>query len=163
MSRMKHLVTPLIMILMVCASPAARGQTELQRFDRELEQSRRQITTPPSNAPPENRALIDYGAYASFNYLSLDDPNLKRHGLRQYDLYPYARLMLEGQELYLRGRLGYRDFNSGESFDGRGDEPIDPDLDRGFYRFDLRAWELAQAHREIGYNVILEGGRDLAY
>ena len=41
-------------------------------------------------------------------------------------------------EIFLRGRTGYQDFNDKDSFDGRGDEIIDPDFQRAYYRFDLR-------------------------
>src|SRR4051794_11070255 len=89
--------------------------------------------------PPGERVLFDYGAFLQFNYLSTDDPTGNNHTLREFDFIPYARLNLDGvQELFLRGRFGWRDFSKGDSFDGFGDEPVDGDLDRGYYRFDLQ-------------------------
>ena len=76
----------------------------------------------------------------------------------------YARVQLDGaNEFFLRARTGYRDFNPGDSFDGRGDEPIDPDLDRLYYRFDLNQYQTAYGHATSDFNVIFKGGRDLAY
>lgn len=51
---------------------------------------------------------------------------------------------------FLRGRFGYRDFNYGDSFDGRGDEPIDGDLDRGYYSFDTRRYNAAYNKKVLG-------------
>lgn len=151
--------------LIACfACSVALAQSEVQRFNRQLEQIRREETSAADNVPIEQRAMFDYGAIVGFNYFSLDDPTGKSHGLREFDFFPYARLNLDGaSEFYLRGRWGYHDWNSGESLDGRGDEPIDGDLDRGFYRFDLRAFESAYHHRDIGYDLSIKAGRDLAW
>jgi hypothetical protein len=87
---------------------------------------------------PGQRALIDGGAYVSAAYLALDDAIGNHRVLRQYDGTLYARVNLDGvHELFFRGIAGWRDFNDGDSFDGRGDERIDPDVERLFYRFDL--------------------------
>jgi hypothetical protein len=59
--------------------------------------------------------------------------------------------------------MGYRDFNDGDSFDGRGDEIIDPDVERGYYRFDLQRYRAAYGGAQVDYNVVFQGGRDLAY
>jgi hypothetical protein len=140
------------------------AQAELQRFDRQLEQIRREQTAVADNVPLEQRALFEYGAIFGFNYFSLDDPSGRSHGLRQFDVFPFARLNLDGaNEFYLRGRWGYRDWNRGESLDGRGDEPIDGDLDRGFYRFDYRAYQNVHRRRDPGFDFAVKGGRDLAY
>jgi hypothetical protein len=158
---MRKISLSVLLVLSTCLP--ARAQTELERFDRQLEQIRRDTTSLPSNVPAGQRALFDYGAFIGFNYFSIDDINGDSHGLRQYDFFPYMRLSLDGSEVYLRGRLGYRDWNSGQSLDGRGDQPIDPDLDRGYYRFDLRDYEFAREHRDIGYDIAIKAGRDLAY
>ena len=54
-------------------------------------------------------------------------------------------------EFFMRYRTGYRDFNQGDSFTGREKkkkkkpqgEPIDGDLDAGYYKFDLARYEAA--------------------
>jgi hypothetical protein len=132
---------------------------ELQRleYDRRLRANR--------DVPPGQRLLFDYGGYVTGNYLSLDDSEGDNHILREYDGIGYVRLNVDGaQELFLAGRIGYQDFNKGDSFSGRGDEPIDGDLYRGYYRFDLRRYQ--QAYGGEGspdFNVIAQVGRDLAY
>src|SRR4051812_13078926 len=107
---------------------------ELQRAARIQELQRLEVDTrmrANPDVPVGERALIDYGGYFTFNYLSLDDSQHDNHVLRQYDLVGYARVQFDGaNEFFLRARTGYRDFNDQDSFDGRGDEQIDPDLDR---------------------------------
>lgn len=132
---------------------------ELQRLelDRRLRANR--------DIPPGQRLLFDYGGYASANYLDLDDPAGDSHILRQYDGIGYFRLNVDGaQELFLSTRLGYQDFHRGDSFSGRGDEPIDGDIYRGYYRFDLRRYQQAYGGNPSGdFNLVAQAGRDLVY
>src|SRR5439155_10973531 len=100
----------------------------------------------------------------SFNYYSIDEANHDNHILRQYQLVGYLRVNLDAaQELYLRGRTGYRDFNDQDSFDKFGDEIIDPDLDRAFYKFDSAAWQRSRGQSISDLALRLEAGRDLVY
>ena len=55
-------------------------------------------------------------------------------------------------------RGGWRDFNGGDSFDGRGDERIDPELDRWYYKFDLQRHVAAYQGRQIDYNLVVKAG-----
>jgi len=152
--------------IVAIAAASASAQQNAERFERTLEQIQRDSAIRRADAIPlEQRALFDYGAYLSLGYFSIDDRNHDNHILRQYELFPYARLSLDGaQEFFFRGRLGYRDFNDRDSFDGRGDAVIDPDLDRGYYRFDLsRAQTSGRGAPSPDYNIVFEAGRDLAY
>jgi len=146
-------------------APSAWAQSSLERFDRQLEQIRRDTDARAlADVPANQRALIDYGAFVNFNYFSIDDSALDNHILRQYELIGYARLNLDAaQEIYLRGRIGWQDFNPGDSFDGRGDEAIDGDLDRGFYRFDSQGYQRSRGQEVSDVGVRLEAGRDLVY
>ncbi len=116
------------------------------------------------DVPPGQRLLIDYGGFASFNYFSIDDNVHNNHGLRQYELVAYTRINLDGaQELFLRGRADYDDYNPGDSFDGFGSRLINPDLDRGYYRFDLQKAQAAYGGGPGPLKLVVEAGRDLAY
>lgn len=132
---------------------------ELQRLelDRRLRANR--------DIPPGQRLLFDYGGYVTANYLSLDDLELDNHVLREYDGIGYARLNVDGaQELFLAGRIGYQDFHRGDSFSGRGDEPVDGDVYRGYYRFDLRRYQQAYGgNPSPNFNLVAQAGRDLVY
>jgi hypothetical protein len=171
MTRVKQRpIRPLRLAVLLCliAAPAAmtRAQESLQRFERQLEQIRRDTVLQINPAVPiDQRALLDYGGYLSFGYLSVDDNRNENHILRQYELIGYVRANLDGaNEVFIRGRAGYRDFNDRDSFDGRGDELIDPDLDRAYYRFDLARYNAAYHGQSAGdFNFVFQGGRDLVY
>jgi hypothetical protein len=149
------------------AAQAQRGE-QLQRQARinelqRLELDRRLRANP--DIPPGQRMLFDYGGYGTVNYLSLDDPESANHVLREYTGIGYGRLNIDGaQELFLSGIIGYRDFHHGDSFSGRGDEPIDGDLYRGYYRVDLRRFQQAYGgNPQNDFNLVLQAGRDLVY
>jgi len=149
------------------AGPVARGD-QLQRENRirtlrELEFDQRLRAN--EAVPPGQRVLVDYGAYVTLNYLTLQDAEADEHILREYDGYAYARVNFDGaQEIFVRGRIGWQDFHHGDSFSGRGDEAVDGDLDRGYYRFDLRRYQQAYgAGGDPDFNFTGEVGRDLVY
>jgi hypothetical protein len=141
----------------------AHGQADLQRFNRQLEQIQRDTRLQANqDLSLDERVFIDYGGYATFGYLSVDDNVNQQHVLRQYEGIAYARINFDNaHEFFLRARGGWRDFNDGDSFDGRGDERIDPELDRWYYRFDLQRHQAAYYGKQIDYNLIITGGRDL--
>jgi hypothetical protein len=173
--------TPLFCLLFVAAvatsawgqaAPGGAGAERLQREARLRELERYELDTryrANEAIPPGQRTLIDFGAFLQGNYLTLDDAIHNNHGLRQADFVPYLRMNFDGaQEVFLRGRIGYRDFNTGDSFDGRGDQPVDGDLDRGYYRFDLKRYNASYGSDFLGtkkgnWNLVFQGGRDLIY
>jgi hypothetical protein len=144
--------------------PAA-AQTELERFERKLEQIERDTRLRvDQRVPAEQRTLFDYGGYLSLNYLSLDDQNGNTHGLRQYDLVGYAHLNLDGvHEFYGSVRGSYRDFNPGDTFSDSEGSGWRGDLDRAYYRFDLQRYYSAYKGEKIDYNMTFTGGRQLIY
>ena len=152
--------------LTVHAQADASSQ-QLQRNERfnELEQLRRDTRLRVNqDVPPGQRLLLDYGAYLTVSYVSVDDANNNNRGLREYELLPYLRLNFDGaQEVFIRGRIGYQDFNAGDSFDGRGDAPIDGDLDRAYYRFDLSGYRAAYNGVSDGSKLTAQIGRDFVY
>lgn len=149
----------------LAALPVLAQQQDLARFERSLQQIQRDtILTINPNVPANQRVYFDYGAYITAGYLSLDDNVNDNHVLRQYQFLPYMRLNLDNvHEVFIRGIIGYRDFNEGDSFDGLGDEPIDGDLDVGYYKFDLARYMAAYKGQKTDYTLTIKGGRDLVY
>src|SRR3982750_4842743 len=96
----------------------AQGQTDLARFERQLERIQRDTRLRvDQRIPADQRTLFDYGGYLSLNYLSQDDLNGDNHGLRQYDLVGYAHLNLDGVHEFYGSLAGtYRDYNPGDPF-----------------------------------------------
>ncbi|HEX3358880.1 MAG TPA: alginate export family protein [Tepidisphaeraceae bacterium] len=158
------LLTFLSILTLSFARPTL-AQEQLGKFEKQLEQLHRdEYLRIDQSIPAERRALVDYGAYITASYLSLDDQNNDNHVLRQYEIVGYGRVNIDNvQEVFIRGHVGYQDFNDQDSFDGHGDEIIDPDFERAYYRFDLRRALEAYQGKESSGDLILQAGRDLVY
>jgi hypothetical protein len=149
----------------ITLASAAVAQTSIERFERQLDQIYRDTRL---RANPEvaagQRLLLDYGGFLGLSFFAIDDVQQKTHILRQYDLIGYARLNLDNaHELFLRARTSYRDFNSGDSFDGEGDETIWPTVEQAYYRFDLARHLAASRGQLTRNNVVFQGGRQFVY
>jgi hypothetical protein len=141
----------------------AQTNTQVERFDRQLETIRRSTRLQVNpEVPIGQRAYFDYGGYISTSYLSLDDPSLKNTGFWQYEVGAYADLVFDGaNEIFFRGHLFHRDFNPGDRFNSDG-ENIDGRLDRLYYKFDLARFQEAYRGRQSPGDVTIKIGRDLA-
>jgi len=109
------------------------------------------------------RELFDWGGWYAFHTFLFDDGVESSRTLRRNDLRLWGRAVLEEgtHELYARAWLSFVDFNSGDSYDGNDDDVVGPNLERGYYKFDLaRAMQAAEG-RAIDYNLVLKAGRDL--
>lgn len=158
------------MILMAAAAwltatAAAMGQAGFDRFERQLEQIQRETRQRiDADVPIDQRVLVDYGGYFTFNFLVSDDTDQKTHILKQYDVIGYSRINLDGvHEFFTRVRTTYRDFNKGDDFDGLGDDWVEPTMDRGHYRFDLKRAMSAYQGETVPYNLVFQGGRQLIH
>lgn len=155
-------LSTLVVSLLACATTTAFGQERTESFQRRLDQLRQDnLRLLPRSAPPEQRVFFDYGVFLVFDYLSLDESNGNNATLRQYDSLWYTRLELDNaHELFLRGRLTYRDFSEGDELDPDGSGLVDPDLDVGYYRFDLAGYLGASRGEEPDGNITVQLGRD---
>ena len=154
-------------IALVCLSVggAALGQTDLERFNRQLEQIHRdtRLLVDPA-IPAGQRALVDYGLVFTSGFLAIDDEDQETRILRQQELDAYALVSLDGaHEFFVRGLSRYRDFNTGDSFDSHGDDWVEPTLERGYYSFNLQRYLAAYEGKAIGGNVVFRGGRQLVH
>lgn len=155
----------------VPAGPPPSAQLERELRNKDLEQYQLDMRfRADETVPPGQRLLLDYGAYITYSYLSVDDSTGNNHGLREGDLFAYLRANLDGaQEFFVRTRIGFRDFNPGDDFVAPNNyQSIGFDLDRGYYRLDLSRYNAAYGKNVLGLNgtsgnVVLEGGRDLVY
>ncbi len=151
--------------------PGPAAQLERDLRNQELQQYQLDMRFRADESVPTNqRLLLDYGAYVTYSYLSIDDRTHDNHGLREGNLFAYLRANLDGaQEFFVRTRIGFRDFNNGDDFDSPSNyQSIGFDLDRGYYRLDLARYNAAYGKNVLGMNgsdgnVVLEGGRDLVY
>lgn len=111
------------------------------------------------------KTLFDWGGWYSSYLFVFDDGFESSRTLRRHDLRLWGRWSLDkgAHEFYARGRWSFLDFNHGDSFDGDEDDFEGPSLERGFYRFDLNRWRIAQGKRPRERNLVVGGGRDLVY
>ena len=154
-----------IFALVLALSTVAQGQVELERFQRQLEQIRRETRLfINKDIPADQRARINYGGYINFSFLGIDDTDQETHLLRQTTLVGYADVSFDGvHEFFVRGRSTYRDWNDGDNFDGHGDDWAEPMLDRVHYRFNLKRSIEANEGRTIDGNLVIQGGRQLVH
>jgi len=155
----------LIAAVVAILTPCAIAQVDLERFERQLEQIRREqqaLVIP--DIPPDQRLYYDFGGNLSFNFLAIDDRDQKTHILRQTSLTGYGRMNIDGaHDFFLRGRVAYNDFNTGHDFNGEGDEWIGPRLERAVYTFNLARYMSAYEGRTLPGNFVLQGGRQLVH
>ncbi|TVQ55187.1 MAG: hypothetical protein EA377_03935 [Phycisphaerales bacterium] len=142
----------------------AFGQAD-QTALRQLEQQLREIDTQlrlsiPADQPIAERMQLDYGGSIRFGFFAIDDRSGSTRILRQTDGILFAQLDLDGAHRFFgRLRFRYNDFNSGDSFDGRGDRFITPIGDRYWYQFDLRGLHRAQTGERLDHNFTVRVGR----
>ena len=161
-------VAALATLLITSAVAFAQSSgSNLERFNRQQQLQQYELDTrmqANEDIPPSQRLLLDYGGYFSPQYFSIDDSSNDNHGLREYDLVGYLRANFDGaNEVFLRGRVQYNDYNPGDSFDGFGSRVVNPDFDRAYYKFDLQQYESAYNGKQLDGDITFQGGRDLVY
>ena len=161
---MKWSIVHTAVLCLAWASTAA-AQTDLERFNRQLEQIHRQTRLQvDTEVPPGQRALVDYGGLFSTSLWVIDDENQNTHVARQQELEGYMQISIDGvHELFLRARTLYVDFNDGDSFDSHGDDWVEPTLERAYYSFDLKRYLAAYEGKSSENNLFIRAGRQLAH
>lgn len=108
----------------------------LQRQRALQEDARRQLDR---ELPLSQKFRVDYGGWFDTYLLLFDDGVDSSRTLRQYNLRLWASLSAdEGiHEAYLRTRATYADWNHGDSFTRNEDDLDGPNLERGWYQFDI--------------------------
>ena len=151
-------------VFFACAA-SAHAQVGLERFERQLEQINRDVRLSiEPTIPTDQRTLLEYGGYLSFSFMSIDEVDQSTHILRQTDFNAYARVSIDQvHEVFVRVLSRYRDFNTGDSFDGTGDDWVEPQLERATYKFDLAKARAAYEGQTSKFNFVVQGGRQLVH
>ncbi len=146
----------------VAASATAQNDAAFRRsIERRLQEidSTYRLTVPPDQ-PIAERLQLEFGGSARFGLVTSDNSASVTRVLRQSDATFHARAELDGAHRFFgRLRLLYNDFNSGDSFDGRGDELEEPIGDRYWYEFDSAGAEIARTGERPDTTVNIKGGR----
>ncbi len=113
--------------------------------------------------PADQKVDWDYGGWYSFFLYMWDDGINSSRTYRRNDLRMWSSLSADqgAHQVYTRFKLQYNDFNAGDSYDRNEDDLYGPNLDRGFYQFDLRNAARAYARENLDWNLKVKVGRDL--
>ena len=114
--------------------------------------------------PAAREIDLDAGGWLNFALFNYNDEAAFQHRmLRQYQLRAWARLNLFGaHQFYVRGLVGWDDWNSGDHPSGRGDEDTGPEIERAWYQFDLGQLLRNQTGQEPPFSLRLKVGREFA-
>ena len=153
-------ISAAILLCTLAFNAGVSAQESVDRFERTMSQIQRQTQGQVDASFPLNqRALVDYGGYLTFGYLSFDDANHDNHALRDYELVYYGRLNIDGvHEFYARGRSYYRNYNPGDVIDDTADR-LQGRVEEGWYRFDLQRYESAYKNTRTPDDLWIKGGR----
>jgi len=141
---------------------SARAQVDgdaVQRAERQLREldAGDRLALPPDAAISE-RALLDWGGSLGFAAWSIDDEESESHVLRQTDARAWVRAELDGcHRFFARLQLQYDDWNTGDDFDGQGDDLREPVGERWWYEYDDTRWRtrIGKQFVELGNGVAL--------
>ncbi|MFH0980096.1 MAG: alginate export family protein [Planctomycetota bacterium] len=152
-------------VLAASLSASAQGRSEPDAFLNQQRQTDERVRREAAEQRPATQGVdFDYGGWYSFHLFLYDDGVNSSRTFRRHDLRVWTNLRLDegAHTIYTRTRLSFLDFNTGDSFDGNDNDWEGPNLERGYYQFDLRSAMRAYAHRQVDYNLTFKIGRDLA-
>lgn len=144
--------------------PVHAQDSRIDRFQRQLDLIQSETTRSlAEDVPAGQRVYFDYGGWASFNFLAVDDETGHTSILRQPELTVYGQLNYDNtHEVFVRARFAYLDFNSGESFDGQGDRSNN-NLERAYYRLHLHNAISSEPTTRRDWSLTFTGGRQLVH
>lgn len=156
-----------VVVALICAAavgtstPAAPGQDPetLERLQRTLDELERSRQVGGADLELSESARLLFGGYTTFGLIASDDSTSNTRLLRQSDTRLWAQFTMGGHEAYGRLRFNYLDFNTGDSFDGRGDNLEEPIGDRYWYRFDFRSARMSETGERPEDNFTFQVGR----
>lgn len=150
----------LTVALFAPAAGLAQAPRSFINQQRQIEEEIRQHLD--EKAPLTQRTEAEWGGFYNFFLFINDDGINSSRTYRRNDLRLWGRVGLhEGaHEFYARGLLTYEDYNTGDAPDGNDDDWWGPNLERGYYQFDLRNALWAYGRQRVDYNLKVKVGRD---
>ena len=152
---------PVLLVLCVLAgaAPAARAQQNGRRVYEE------QLRVRIDEQIPSTREVdLDAGGWFSFAFFDYSDRSTYQdRTLRQYQIRAWAKLNLfRVHQFYVRGLVGWEDWNRGDHPRDKGDEDTGPEVERAWYKFDLGQLLRNQTGQEPPVSLKVKVGRQFA-
>lgn len=145
--------------------PAPRADLGSAFLERQRALERENQRKLQENLPAAQKFRVDYGGWFNTYFFLFDDGVESSRTLRQYE----TRLWLsfsadEGiHEGYARMRATYDDWNHGDNFTSNHDDLNGPNLERGWYVFDIAKALKRDERIDAPIELKLKMGRDLVY
>lgn len=115
--------------------------------------------------PAAQKFRVDYGGWFNTYFFLFDDGIESSRTLRQYETRFWVSVSAdEGiHDFYTRVRATYDDWNHGDSFYPNYDDLDGPNLERGWYVFDIAKALKRDERLDAPFELKLKVGRDLVY
>lgn len=149
----------ILSILLFAGAAWAQDPGFLDRVERQFDEYRKLGYGSTEGLQPSESWLVEYGGVVTLGQLLADDLFGVTRELRQLDAKLHARVTVAGHEGFGRLRFRYRDFSTGDSFDGGGDDLTEPIGDRYWYRYDHARQTRARRGDDPAFNVWAQVGR----
>ena len=131
----------------------------LEQFEQAMDAVRQNYFEKTAGKTLTEHMRLLYGAYSTLSGLAVDDEDGETRVLRQIDSRLWAQAQVRGHMVFGRLRFRYRDFNTGDGFDGDDNDLTEPIGDRYWYRFDWRTEQRAEDGTDTPWNWWVQIGR----
>lgn len=117
------------------------------------------------NLPLAQKFRVDYGGWYNNYFFLFDDGFNSSRTLRQHELRLWASMSADQgvHRAYIRGRMTFIDWNSGDNFQPTEDNQQGPELERWWYVFDFAQALRVYENKNIPWEAKIKVGRDLVY
>ncbi|MFQ5429317.1 MAG: alginate export family protein [Phycisphaerae bacterium] len=115
--------------------------------------------------PVSQKFRVDWGGWFNSYFFLFDDGVVSSRTLRQNELRLWASFSADRgiHRGYARMRLTYDDWNAGDSFTRNEDDLDGPNLERGWYEFDIAKAVRTYGDVEAPFELKMKLGRDLVH
>lgn len=159
----------LLLSALIAWTPAARGQMSLnQNVNQSILQSQRELIREndrrfQQELPAAQKFNMDWGGWYNFYFYLFDDGIENDRTLRQYELRLWTSLSADQgiHEGYVRGVSIFNDWNQGDNYNAHQNDLDGPNLERGWYQFNLTKALQVHGSTNLPVDLKLKGGRDL--
>ena len=113
--------------------------------------------------PIDQRFNIDFGGWYNFYFFLFDDGINSSRTLRQYETRLWTSFNADQgiHSGYARVRATYWDWNHGDSYTPNEDDLDGPNLERGWYQFDIAKAMRVHGSYQAPFDLTVKAGRDL--